>query len=63
MNYRHLIEPFFPQSHFSQPEYGSTGNFVWLVVFCGRERIRTEKNKDILRNKSHCKCVSVSQGR
>ena len=40
---------------FPPPEYGLRENFsVWLMMFCGRERIRTEKNKDTLRNKSHC---------
>ena len=30
------------------------------MVFCGRERIRTERIKDILRYKSLCKCRNLS---
>ena len=51
----------FPPSHFRPPENGLLDNFVWLMVFCGRERITTEKNKNILRNKSHCKYISFSR--
>ena len=46
---------------FPRPEYGLPENFVWLMVFCGRERIRTERIKDILRNKSNGKCISFSK--
>ena len=58
-----LIEPCFTHaySHYPPPAYGLPENFVWLIVFCGRERIRTEQIKNILWNKSHRNCISFSK--
>ena len=49
------------QGNVSPEKYGLPEIFVWLMVFCGRERIRTEQSKDIVLNKSHCKCISSSK--